>query len=79
VKLEIPPCPSLWMHSNGDVYELYDITNEASTRLDEYPIRCSYQRLRDGTRWSKDVLGFLKSRTQLPDDFDIDEYLRKQG
>lgn len=63
--LSTPKIGSFWLHENGDAYEVYDVTNEQSTRLDEYPVRVSYRRLRDNTRWSKDLLGFLKSRRQI--------------
>lgn len=63
--LPVPAIGSIWLHNNGDAYEVYDVTNRASERLDEYPIRVSYRRLRDGSTWSKDLFGFLKSRRKL--------------
>jgi hypothetical protein len=61
----LPAIGSIWLHKNGDAYEVYDVTNHASDRRDEYPIRVSYRRLRDNSTWSKDLFGFLKSRQRL--------------
>ena len=52
---------SLWRHkASGRFYQVYDLTNEASDRVD-YPRMVSYRRLIDGTKWSRLVSEWHRS------------------
>ena len=65
-KLVIPEINSLWLHTNGSIYEVYDITNVTSNRPDEYPTRVSYINVETGEKYSKDLLDWYKNRTLVP-------------
>lgn len=58
---------SLWIHKNGSVYRVDDIRNEDASedRRDEYPIIVCYTRESDGSKWAKDLDGFLMHRRLL--------------
>jgi len=62
-----PKIKSRWLHKNGDIYYVTNITNKLSTRFDEYPIMVTYVRERDGSEWSRPLELFYKFRTPLPD------------
>jgi hypothetical protein len=57
-----PALHSIWKNkTSGNLYVVYDYTNEESTRLDEYPVRISYKRLVDGTKWSRSLSDWHRS------------------
>jgi hypothetical protein len=61
---DIPEINSLWVHNrSGNTYEVYDITNRDSTR-EGFPIMVSYRRLRDDSRWSRNLSDWHRSFTQ---------------
>lgn len=73
VNNEKPKIGTYWRNkSSGRVYVVYDYTNETADRLDEYPVRISYQRLDDKTRWSRSLSDWHRSYEQLiPPEFDF--------
>jgi hypothetical protein len=65
----IPEINSVWINKNhGTEYRVYDITNlDASPgRVEEYPIRVSYERLSDGTRWTRPLSDWYRSYRLKP-------------
>lgn len=63
---KIPQIGSEWINKNsGEIYRVYDYTNLESTRKD-YPVRISYIRLSDNSKWSRDLRDWHRSyRTVL--------------
>lgn len=63
---EIPDLGSVWQHKeHGALYLVYDITNKESARLEKYPVRLSYRRLKDGTTWSRSLTDWHKDYFEL--------------
>jgi hypothetical protein len=57
-----PEIGSFWKNKkSGEVYRVYDYTNETANRLDEYPVRISYKRLSDQTKWSRSLSDWHRS------------------
>lgn len=65
----IPEIDSVWINKNhGTEYRVYDITNQDASpgRAEEYPIRISYERLDDGTRWTRALSDWHRSYRLKP-------------
>jgi len=60
-----PGKDTIWKHKNGDKYHVLIVSNLDSERLDEYPPTVTYQRLRDGTIWSRPLSKWHDSFTSL--------------
>lgn len=63
--LQLPVIGSRWQHKNGNLYEVYDVTNEFTERHDEYPVTISY-RGENGRKWSRAFWRWHSSMTELP-------------
>lgn len=58
---QIPAVGSEWVNkTSGEVYRVYDYTNLETTRKN-YPVRVSYIRLSDQTKWSRDLSDWYRS------------------
>lgn len=65
----IPEINSVWLNKNhGTEYRVYDITNQDASpgKAEEYPIRISYERLDDGTRWNRLLSDWHRSYRPKP-------------
>lgn len=62
---KIPEIGSMWCNKESQyLYRVYDYTNLETTRND-YPIRISYIRLSDGTKWSRSLSDWHRSYEQV--------------
>ena len=64
-KIQPPRIGSRWLHTNGSYYIVLMLTNVDSTRLEEYPVTVVYQREHDLSLWSKPLLTWATSRTEV--------------
>lgn len=49
----LPTPGSTWAHKSGHHYLVLIVTNERTTKPEEYPITVVYKRLSDGSIWSR--------------------------
>jgi hypothetical protein len=62
---KIPKIGSEWVNKNsGEIYRVYDYTNLESTRRD-YPIRVSYIRSSDNSKWSRELSEWHRSFEEI--------------
>jgi hypothetical protein len=64
-----PDVGSVWKHHRvGTLYRVIDITNTHSINPHKYPVMVSYQRLNDGTKWSRPLYSWVIAYTLVPGD-----------
>lgn len=63
--MDIPKVGSIWDHKNGSTYTVLMIYNRKSDRQDEYPVTVIYERLSDGTVWSRPLSRWYGSFTEI--------------
>lgn len=61
----LPTPGSLWRHSNCSLYRVLIITNKSTKKPGEYPVTVVYQRLEDGTVWSRPFSRWYPSFTEV--------------
>lgn len=50
------PIPGMvYEHDNGNLYQVMMITNQQTTRPEQYPVTVVYFNIRNGTTWSRPV------------------------
>lgn len=60
--IEVPELASVWRNKkSGELYGVYDYTNQKTERPDDYPVRISYMRLSDMTSWSRALTDWHRS------------------
>lgn len=53
----IPDIGSSWIHmKSGEVYEIFDITNDNSEKLLKFPYMVQYRRNKDSSDWSRPLV-----------------------
>lgn len=72
---DIPAISSLWRHKKGDVYMVYDVTNEGTDKPDEFPVTISYRNIDTGRKFSRALWRWHGSFTPLSPD----EVIRTAG
>lgn len=56
---------TFWVHLNGNLYEVYELTNVASDRPEKYPVMVSY-RGANGFTWSRKLSDWHRSMMLIP-------------
>lgn len=56
---------SVWVHTNGNVYEVLMITNKGSENPTRYPVTVVYKNRLVGTIWSRPLDEWARSFTLL--------------
>ena len=63
--MEIPKTFSFWAHKTGNVYQVIQIANEHSTRLEEYPVTVVYKSVDTRYIWSRPLDRWYSSMLEL--------------
>lgn len=62
---KLPTSGSLWRHSSCRLYRVILIANKETDRPGEFPVTIVYQRLEDGTIWSRPFSRWYPSFTEV--------------
>lgn len=50
-----------WQHTNGNVYEVVMLANEATEQPERYPVTVVYRNVDNGTLWSRALSDWERS------------------
>lgn len=67
IEPKVPASGTVWEHTNGNLYVVYDVTNAESDRPEKFPITISYHGLTNLKRWSRPLSQWYRSFKHRPD------------
>lgn len=63
-KVIIPKIGSIWKHSSGSLYVIYDFSNEKTTQPDRYPVMIHYKDSNQD-KWSRPLADWSRSMVEV--------------